>query len=75
LCLIGDYHDAYHLTSYSSQNKDIRLPEMKYCGLDGVGENEPGNIHSQLRNTMAQGLIECNSPDCGPTIKMDSKMY
>jgi len=71
--LKGDYHDAYHLTSYSPQNKDIRLPEMKYCGLDGVGENEPGNIHSQLRNTMAQGLIECNSPDCGPTINDGSE--
>jgi len=71
--LKGDYHDAYHLTSYSPQNKDIRLPEMKYCGLDGVGENEPGNIHSKLRNTMAQGMIECNSPDCGPTINDGSE--
>ena len=66
--LKGDYHDAHHLTSYSPQNKDIILPEYKYCGLDGQGENEPGNIHSQLRNTMAQGFIDCNSPDCGGII-------
>ena len=66
--LKGDYHDAHHLTSYSPQNKDIILPEHKYCGLDGTGEYEAGNTHSQLRNTMAQGFIDCNSPDCGPVI-------
>ena len=73
--LKGDYHDAYHLTSYSPQNKDIRLPEMKYCGLDGQGNSgdEPGNIHSELRNTIAQGMIECNSPDCGPIIENGSE--
>ena len=62
--LKGDYHDAYHLTAYDNKKQDISLPFNKYCGLDMAGENEHGNLNSNIHNSIAQNRLECSSPDC-----------
>ena len=63
--LKGDGHDAYHLLAYDNRRQDISLPDYKFCGLEGLGGNGEGNLNSHLKNSIAEGSLECNSPDCG----------
>ncbi|HJL63874.1 MAG TPA: LamG domain-containing protein, partial [Candidatus Marinimicrobia bacterium] len=43
---------------------DISLPSYKYCGIASGGASELGNRHSNLKNSIAEGSLECNSHDC-----------
>jgi len=62
--LKGDFHDVYHVTAYDNQKQDISLPSYKYCGIASGGDPEIGNKHSNLKNSIAEGSLECNSHDC-----------
>jgi hypothetical protein len=67
--LKGDYHDVYHVTSYDNTRQDISLPSYKYCGPDldspvDTQTYEIGNKHSNLKNSLVAGSLECNSHDC-----------
>jgi len=67
--LKGDFHDVYHVTSYDNTRQDISLPSYKYCGpdLDSPVDSqtyEIGNKHSNLKNSLVAGSLECNSHDC-----------
>ena len=62
--LKGDYHDVYHLTAYDNTKQDISLPDYKYCGLDREGSYEKGNWNSNLKNSIAEGSLECYSHAC-----------
>ena len=64
----GDYHEAYHLLAYDNRRQDISLPSYKYCGLDMNGDPEIGNLNSNLKNSIAESSLECNSPDCGDSL-------
>ncbi|MDP6654986.1 MAG: hypothetical protein QGH79_02935 [SAR324 cluster bacterium] len=67
--LKGDFHDVYHVTSYDNDKRDISLPSYKYCGMGGGGVPEIGNMHSNLKNSIAGESLECNSHDCWPAGK------
>jgi len=62
--LKGDYHDVYHVTAYDNTKMDISLPDYKYCGLNGQGSFETGNWNSNLKNSIAEGSLECYSHAC-----------
>tara|TARA_B100001964_G_scaffold33702_1_gene35745 strand:- start:241 stop:1656 length:1416 start_codon:yes stop_codon:yes gene_type:complete len=62
--LKGDFHDVYHVTAYDNDKQDISLPSYKYCGIASGGDPEIGNRHSNLKNSIAEGSLECNSHDC-----------
>ena len=62
--LKGDYHDVYHVTAYDNTKMDISLPDYKYCGLNGEGSFEKGNWNSNLKNSIAEGPLECYSHAC-----------
>jgi hypothetical protein len=62
--LKGDYHDVYHVTAYDNNKQDLSLPVNKYCGIASGGDPELGNIHSNLKNSIIGGQLECNSHDC-----------
>ena len=69
--LKGDFHDAYHLLAFDNWRQDISLPDYKYCGLDMVGDDEIGNLNSNIHNSIAESSLECNSPDCGDSTTLD----
>jgi len=62
--LKGDYYDVYHVTAYDNNKQDLSLPSYKYCGIASGGDPELGNIHSNLKNSIIGGQLECNSHDC-----------
>jgi len=62
--LKGDYHDVYHVTAYDNTKMDISLPDFKYCGLNGQGSFETGNWNSNLKNSIAEGSLQCYSHAC-----------
>ena len=62
--LKGDYYDVYHVTAYDNAKQDLSLPSYKYCGIASGGDPELGNIHSNLKNSIIGGELECNSHDC-----------
>jgi len=62
--LKGDYHDVYHVTAYDNTKMDISLPDYKYCGLNGQGSFETGNWNSNLKNSIAEGSLQCYSHAC-----------
>jgi hypothetical protein len=69
LRLKGDFHDVYHVTSYSNRRQDISLPTYKYCGPDlsvpgDIQSAELGNKNSNLKNSIVGGTLECSSHDC-----------
>ncbi len=62
--LKGDYYDVYHVTAYDNNKQDLSLPSYKYCGIASGGDPEIGNRHSNLKNSIIGGQLECNSHDC-----------
>ena len=75
LRLKGDYHEAYHVTSYDTGNKGVFNHTDRYSGFSDepshlVRLSVPGNANSRFLNSTAQEVIVTNSPDFWPSLEL-----
>tara|TARA_B100001758_G_scaffold33599_1_gene24811 strand:+ start:1606 stop:5766 length:4161 start_codon:yes stop_codon:yes gene_type:complete len=67
--LKGDYHDVHHVTAYDNRMFDVDLFVGKY-GEPGEFHQDfhlgytPGNINTEISNSLIEQSFTCPSPDC-----------
>ncbi len=67
--LKGDYHDVHHVTAYDNRMFDVDLFVGKY-GEPGEFHQDfhlgytPGNMNTEISNSLIEQSFTCPSPDC-----------